>query len=213
MLNEARVQSTDLVLPDQTIATPRLGKCAEMFVADAHGRYYDAVKRGNVYMAVNTAAGALTLNSTTGTGLFVYNPPTSGKNLVLMRLCVALGSLPAGAAPLILTGGAQAALPATTWTLLTGTGAVNGVLAAFMGNANKSIAQAASAAQAVPNVIQRWIPGGPAATVAASTAFPPFIVDDIAGELIVGPGQLIGLQCLTTAITVGAALTWEEVPV
>jgi len=215
MLLEGRVQTTDLQSGEGSVQAVRLGKDTSMFVADAHGKYYDAVRRGNVYMAVNTVAGALTLNSTTATGLIVWNPPNSGKYLVLLRLNVAIQSLPAGACPLVLTGGAQPTVPGT-WTLLTGTGNYNGVLSAYMGQGapTRSVAQAASVGTTIgAAVIQRWIPGGGAATLGSSIMWPPFIQDNIDGEIVMGPGQVISLQCLTTAITVGASLSWEEVPV
>jgi hypothetical protein len=215
MLNEGRVnQSADRIANDQQVIPATFGRTGEQLVADARPRFYDMVKRGNVYMAANTAAGALTVVNASATGLILFNPPGSGKNLVLMRLCVALQSLPAGAAGLVLVGGNQAALPATTWTALTTSGSVNGVLPAFLrGTTNGSVAMAASAANAIPTVIQRWIGGGAAATVAASTTWTPQIVDQIDGEIVMGPGSIIALESVTTAITVGASLTWEEVPI
>ena len=216
MITEGRIQTTDLAGAEGAQGPVRLGKTFSQAIMDAHARYYDAVRRGNVFMAVNTALGALTVNATSATGLILWNPPQSGKSLVLMRLMVAMGSLPAAASTLILTGGPLAVLPATAWTPLAGTGNYNGVLPAHMGQqlANKSIAYAASVANSiVSTTIQRYIPCGPAATLGASTVFPPFISDEIAGEIILGPGQVISLQALTTAITVGASLTWEEVPV
>lgn len=215
MLNEGRVsQSSDRIANDQQIVPATFGRAGELLVADARPRFYDAVKRGNVYMAVNTAAGALTVVNASATGLILWNPPGSGKNLVLMRLCVALQSLPAGAAGLVLVGGAQAAAPVTTWTLLTTSGAVNGVKPAFIGGTTSgTVAQAGSAANAIPTIIQRWIGGGPAATVAAGTSWPAQIVDQIDGEIVLGPGTIIALESVTTAVTVGASLTWEEVPI
>ena len=215
MLSELRIQSTDIAGAEGAYGPVRGDKSFAAAVMDSHGRYYDAVRRGNVFMAVNSAAGALTLNSTTATGLILWNPPNSGKSLVLLKLNVALASLPGGAAPLILTGGAQPTVPGV-WTLITGTGSYNGVLSCYMGQgvAARTVAQAASVGTTIgAAVIQRWIPGGPAASVAGSTSWPGMISDDIAGELIVGPGQVISLQCLTTAITVGASISWEEVPV
>ncbi|MEY4299376.1 MAG: hypothetical protein RIR25_612, partial [Verrucomicrobiota bacterium] len=39
----------------------------------------------------------------------------------------------------------------------------------------------------------------------------PYIKDVVDGALVVGPGQLISLQAITTAISVIATFTWEEV--
>jgi len=218
MLLEGRVQRSDVnMTADGVITTPRFGAQQEMFVADAHARYYDAVRRGNVFVAANTAAQALTTVAASATGLILWNPPNSGKNAVLLRLNIALQSLPAGAAGLVLAGGSQPLIPSSTFTALSGTGAYNGTFNAQMStvgsSGSRSVCQAASAANAIGTIIFRWIPGGPAATVAGSTSFPPFISEEIAGDLVVPPGNAIALESVTTAITVGATLIWEEVPV
>jgi len=213
MLAEKRVQSTDLVASEGSILPIRIAKSAGTMVADAHAHFYDAVRRGNCYTTAETAGVILTVAATTAaTGLFLWNPPGSGKSLVLLRLMLALDSLPAAAAGVVIVGGPQTTVPATTWTFVTS--GVNGILPALMGGANLSVAQATKAAQTVAStIIQRWVPGGPAAAVTATTNWTPFIQDNIDGELIVGPGNIIGVQTVTTAMTAGVSLTWEEVPV
>lgn len=219
MLLEGRVQRSDVnMTADGVITTPRFGAQQEMFVADAHARYYDAVRRGNVFVASNTAAVATNVVATSMTaGLCLWNPPNSGKNAVLLRLNVALQSLPAGAAGLVLAGGSQPLIPASAFTVLTGTGAYNGTFNAMMStvgaSGNRSVCQAASVANAIGTIIFRWIGGGPAATVSGSTAFPPFICDEIAGDLIIPPGNLVALETVTTVMSTGSTLIWEEVPV
>lgn len=53
---------------------------------DSHGKYYEAVKAGRVFVAANQAAVAVTAAmATTYTGLVVENPTTSGKDLVMLR--------------------------------------------------------------------------------------------------------------------------------
>lgn len=210
MIFEGRVvQSTDVNVPDGQTQIARMGRANETLVADARGRYYDMAKRGNLFMTTNSAAQALSLNSTTATGLILFNPPNSGKNLVLVEALIALGSLPAGVSLALLTGGSQLSLP--TGTALTTV--ANGILNALMGQGNKSVATIYSAATIVTAQIQRILPLATAATVATSTAFPPFAKDEIAGALVVPPGNCISLQCLTTAITAIGQLTWEEVPI
>jgi hypothetical protein len=211
MLSEGRIQTTDLPGQEGASGPLRLGKSFSAAVMDAHARYYDAVRRGNVFLSANTAALALSVNSTTATGLILYNPLNSGKSLVLLEVCVALSSLPAGASLLVLTGGAQPAAP-TGVTLVTSGN--NGVQSAYPGKFSNaaSVALVYSAATIANAAIARWIGGGPAATVAGSTSFPPFIRDEIAGAIVLAPGQVISLQAVTTAITVGASMTWEEVP-
>src|SRR5713101_3850258 len=73
----------------------RGGKTGEAIVSDAHGKYYEAVYRGNVFAAANQAAQTYTLFSvTTATGLILSNPSGSGKNLSLLEV----GFMPAAAA-------------------------------------------------------------------------------------------------------------------
>ena len=209
MISELRVQRSELNMGDGMVAPVRGDNTGAMMVQYAHGRYQDAVRRGNVFMVTNSAAQALSLNSTTATGIILWNPPNSAKNLVFLEAMIALGSLPAGVALALLTGGSQPAVPTGTATTNVG----NGILNALVGFGNKSVASVYSAATLTTAQIQRILPLATAATVAASTSFPPFAKDEISGALIVPPGNAISLQCLTTAITVIGQLTWEEVPI
>lgn len=184
----------------------RGGKAGETISQDAHGRYCEATYRGQTFVASNTAAQALSLNSTTATGLILSNPTGSGKLIVINKVIVALASLPAGAAPLILTGNTNPAGAATTHTTpLT-------PQSALIGSGATPVGKVDSAATIAAATIIRALPGGPAATVAASTTFPPVIIDEIAGAIILQPGTCISLQCLTTAISVVASFEWEEIP-
>ena len=50
------------------------------------GKYYEATKNGEVYVVANQAVVALTaLYATPYTGLLIANPPSSNKNLVMLR--------------------------------------------------------------------------------------------------------------------------------
>jgi hypothetical protein len=208
MLNEGRVQSTDIAASDGLIAPPRMGKSLATMTQDAHGRYQDAVRRGNVYIAALTAITALSVNSTTFTGLALANPVGSGKNLVLLNLMAVLGvALPTTAVQLILTGGAQAA--AITTNLVT-------IRNAFIGGGGTGVGVASSGATIQTASLMRWLYGSLPATSgtqATPTFAPPFLKDEIAGEIILAPGQLISLQALTTLTSVGAQLSWEEIPI
>lgn len=184
----------------------RFGNTNELMVSDALPRYYDLNKNGFVYSASNVAAQALSVNSTTATGLILTNPIGSGIDLVLLEIQVALASLPAGQSSLILTGSSVSSGTAVTHTTpLT-------PRSNMLGSSRTPIGLADSAATITATNIIKIISGGTAATVAASTAFPPFIKDEIAGSIILTPGTCISLQCLTTAISVVASMTWAEVP-
>lgn len=199
------VQSGDTVAADQMIVQARFGRANELIVGDGQAPYYDLVKRGNVYKATNQAIIALSVNSTTATGLIVTNPAGSGKNLVLLELVVALASAPAGISVLALVGKPGPAQTVTHTTPMT-TGFSN----ALYGTGNSSIALVDTAATIPTPETIRPLPGGP---VAASSIMTPFIKDEIKGSLIVAPGGVISLQAFTTAISVMAQLTWAEVPI
>jgi hypothetical protein len=206
MLNEGRVQTTDLAASDGMIAAARLGKTLAYLTQDAHARYQDAVRRGNVFVACMQAIGALSVNSATATGLIVTNPAGSGKNLVFLELLVALASAPAGVSVLALVGSKGPAAAVTHTTPMT-TGFTNALLGG--GNAT-SVALVDTAATIPTPATFRAVPGGPAATGSVGT---PFIKDEIAGALVMAPGTVLSLQAFTTAISVIASLAWEEVPV
>src|SRR6266404_1015959 len=95
---------------------PRSGKAGETIIQPAHGAYTEAAYRASVFIGTNIAAQVTSLNSTTATGLILSNPLGSNKLLVLQKVLVDLASLPAGAAPLILTGNSNPAGAATVHT-------------------------------------------------------------------------------------------------
>ena len=194
-------------LADGSNTSLRLGKTSELVVGDAHARYYEAVSRGNVFLAANSATQALSVNSTTATGMILTNPFGSGKNLVLLEVCVAIASLPAGQSTLILTGN-----PSATTTEPTHTTPLV-VRNSLISSGAAAVGKADSAATIGAATILRIIGAGTAATVATSTAFPPFIRDEVAGLIILAPGTCISLQALTTALTVVSSIMWEEVPI
>ena len=179
---------------------------AESGNANASTQYYNAVRSGNTFFVTNSSAQALSVNSTTATGIILFNPGTSGVNLAIMEVSVALASLPAGASAVCLTGGTQS----TTVTQTT-TNVANGVVNAYIGGGVAAKATVGSSATIATAKIMRVIPLATAATVAASTSFPPFARDVVNGSLVIPPGNVCSLQCLTTAVTVWGQITWQEI--
>lgn len=185
--------------------TGRSDKTGAIVTTDGHGRYQEAVLAGSVFFACNTASQALSLNSTTSTGLILSNPLNSGVQLVLLELNVSLQTAPAGISTLVLSGNIT---PSTTViTAASGTPLV--VQSAQLGVTKRGAANAFSAATTIGTTIFRPVGGGPVATGSVNA---PFIKDEIAGAIVVQPGVTIALQCLTTAISVIASIHWEEVP-
>lgn len=190
-------------LADGAARPARLEKTGAVVTQDAHARYQEAVLRGNVFFACNSASQALSTNSTTATGLILSNPPGSAKQLVLIALRVALLTAPAGISNLILTGQlTPSATDATHTTPLI-------VRNALVGNLQKGVGLADSAATTIATTIFMPIGGGPVATGSVTS---PYIKEEFAGEIVLLPGTHISLQCLTTAISVIASISWEELP-
>lgn len=189
-------------------ATPnlRLEKTGGLIVVDGHARYQESVYRGNVFVAANQAAQALsTALNTTQTGFTLTNPAGSGKNLVLIEACIALASAPAGISDLIWAANVNPAAAAVTQTSpLTVRNALLGAAASAVG-----LAASAVTLPAAP-VVVRPVGGGPVATGSVTA---PFIRDEIAGALAIAPGCCVSLSALTTAISVLCSVTWEEIPV
>ena len=174
-------------------------------VLDLHGKYYEAVKAGRVFVACNQAAVAVTAAmATTYTGLVVENPATSGKDLVMLRF----GYTATIAAP----------VAATVLGLMTGLDA--GDAAAAITPRNRYVGGPASVAivdngctlTGTPVLEQVFSQVGTGATTVPLVAQPCEI--DLDGSLIIPPGYYVAVYSFAanTAAFI-FSLMWEEVPV
>jgi hypothetical protein len=76
---------------DGSVIPQRAAKTGETIVSDAHGKYYEAVSRGDVFIAHNVAAQAVSVAlATTYTGLVLSNPIGNTKNYALLCAMFAL---------------------------------------------------------------------------------------------------------------------------
>lgn len=180
----------------------RLDRQGNQVNSDSLGLYYEQNYRGNLFFACNIGSQALSLNSTTTTGLAITNPAGSGKNIVLLQLNVSLQTAPAGISTLILTG-STTAVPSAHGTPLS-------VNSGVFGKTANSIALVDSACTMPTLTIFRPVGGGPVATGSVTA---PQIQDNINGQIILGPSSSLSLQALVTAISVIASISWIEVPV
>lgn len=170
-------------------------------------KYEDAVARGRVFFAANSAAQAFSVNSATATGLILTNPITSGFNLVLLQVNIGL-TVAANASNFVLTG-----------TLLT-TASANTthttpliVKNAFVGGpitTSPAGALADSAATVPTPAVMRSIGGG---VLAGSGIVTAPICDNIDGLIWLAPGCVISLQAMANASTAVSSIYWEERPV
>lgn len=206
--------------PDASTLTASAGRQGDLLVSELHGKYFNQSYRGAVYYAA-TAATGVTLSqfsSGTVTGLGLWNPTGSGKNVVLTRMIIApltaAGTVSTlGISWLINTGAAVGtAAPLSATTPITATrGSTLMNTAAGQGN---SVVIAVSAATATTGPAL-YIPFGSIGTVAV-TAYglqPPLIVD-FDGLLVAQPGVFLNVcNSASSTGTYNVAMFWEEVPV
>jgi hypothetical protein len=190
-------------LSDGAFALLRMGRSGELILQELHGQFYETTKRGNVFRAVTAIAGVAPGTALGATAAFaLFNPPNSGKDLVVIRafcgkLSGTLGDGTIFACQNILPGQA-----APTGTVIT-------PLAANLSNA-KSVATALTTATlpATPTAIDGLF------TIEGGVIQNPEV--DVKGGLIVTPGGILSLEGIAAA---GAAplvffgMAWEEVPV
>jgi hypothetical protein len=171
-------------------------------VQDMGGRYEEAAARGALFYAVNNAAQALSLSGTTTyTGLTVANPTASGKNLALVTVAWHTTIVDTGVGSVDLATGTTVAQTAGSSTgpvpTLLGSGA------ASVAKVGASCTYAANPAFLRPGFGRPWI-------TAVSQAFGSY-KDEIAGEIIVPPGQQVSFVAVTTALTGIGYISWEEI--
>lgn len=211
---------------DNTEAALRQGKSAEQIMQQLHGRLYEQNYRGNLYSggmgltAINNATyttGTLTAACTPVVG--VWNPSTTGVNLVILQAILGLtmtalqatGGAPfvwaSSTANLAITTGAQ---PLSRLSLaLTGSKARDMTNVALTGLTNNLVVRHASALGGGSALSIAFL----ATAVAMQTQQVPW-VEQIDGAIIVPPGGVVALLATTTPVAHSAtsSLLWEEVP-
>ena len=196
------------LLADGSQKPLRSDRSGALVVTDAHGRYTEAVLRGNVFIAANQAVQALSLNSTaTATGLILTNPAGSGKNLVLLEIEAYIAAAITAVANVALMANVNPVAAAVVHTTPLS------VRNALIGGAPAGVGLADSAATlpAVPVLVRslfgwHWVTAGTPAVQLG-------VKDDLGGSLIVAPGCSVSLAAVTVAHTVVASIMWEEIPV
>lgn len=196
---------------DGLVIDPRLARDGTVVTQDAHGRFQEAVTRGNVYTAANAAAG-VTLASTSasplaaGTGVPIiglYNPAGSQVKLVVLRVKIAqVSGTPGG-------GFAWNVIPATGSTITAAsTQGLNNLTFAAGGQAkvyNFTAITGSTAASMFRPI------GGPAAIALGAGVNSVEEITD--GDIVIMPGCFAGIACTAAGTTniVSAGVTWEEV--
>lgn len=194
----------------------RAERTGGLVVAQGHGRYYEAVKSGRVFIGSNAVTGvAIPIYSAKANALTLWNPTGSNYDVVLLATFIGhysttlvTGSLcygyvsPAGAA-------AATGAPFPTATLATPVNAkIGGGYAS-----NALFSPAVNTTTAAPTLLRTlgisFVP-----LTDATAAIPFTMVDWVDGSIILSPGTAIQLVGSTAVAEVATqAFMWEEVPV
>lgn len=198
---------------DGSTNTARSNRTGSLVTTDAHGRYTEAVVRGNVYsLTVSGGAATAFVGGAAGTPLVsIYNPIGSGKNLVVLSASVAsrVAASAAGTVGFNIWGGVSASnsgtltTPTNMYTLVK-----SGSVALGSSNAATTSTTAISANGPLYNIgTYYW------ATAAGAIAGP--LLADIAGSIVCAPGNLIALggTAALTSATYDVSMIWEEIAI
>ncbi len=165
-------------------------------------------RTGQVYCAANVSAKSVIAVTTAMTGVILYNPIGSGKNLLLARVGFVWTTVPGAVHNLgIALMGSSTTAPSSLTAIGSGVVQANG-----SGNRGLSVAQAYDAATlpAAPVAI-RWFGGGAYASAAGES--PYMMSENIDGGLMLVPGSAACLTVVTTTAIGMGSITWVEVPV
>lgn len=183
--------------------TASFGEYGDPLVSELQPRYYENTYRGNKFSACNTAAVTIGALAATNVSFALYNPPSSGKNLVLVAAGFGASSTTFSAGPVFLAWNAQATAPLGTTPLT--------IHNNLLGGGANSVAQAYSTAtlSGTPIPIRPFF-GSPAATGVG----PITVKDDIAGEFILAPGGVVSIQGNVASTAIGfVGISWDEIAI
>lgn len=201
------------LLQDGANTQPRQGRSGEVCIQQTHADYYESTYRGSVFTC-STAAAGITLAATSlsplaaGTGtpiVGLYNPLSSGKNLVINKVNV--GAITSSAA----TGN-------IVWNYAinqTITAAANGTITNnFLGGAAASVVKAyVNTATTGSTIGIMFRPAFQLQFVTAAGEMVGSAEVNIDGDIIVPPGAYLALAngVSSTTTVLSASITWEEV--
>ena len=218
-----QVQAGEQNNGDGTPVTARASRQGDTMVSELHGRFYEQCLRGKLFgIGVNAltalSANTITLTATTTPILGVWNPLTSGVNLVILQASLASG----------INNAATTGAGIFVWAASTGNAALT------LGSSpisHKTLLASGSATKAFPFVALTGLTNNlvvieaadfPDATIITTAALPATIqtptvmyTQNIDGSIIVPPGGVLALlnTVSSTTISVHGRLLWEEVPV
>jgi hypothetical protein len=202
MLSEFKVGIPSSPLSDATEVHATLGNFGQILSVTYPARYYEAVRRDQVFSAVNAAAGVAPGTAVSTTPPFtLWNPTGSGKNLVVLSASCSIISGTLGVGTVFFETVAQAAAPSGGTELSTTDARVGGGV--------RSTGRAFTGSTiATPSIVR------PAFAVYAGATDPVFLPLD--GAIVLAPGYALALEETGGAGTspkVAFSMTWAEVAI
>lgn len=187
------------------------GETSDVMVTELQARYYEQNYRGlTFFTSVAAAAGTAYTGAPGGTPLLaLYNPAGSGVNAVIKNVSVALVAAASAA------GQTQFRLYGGPTVLPTGTFVVPFSASTLQqsGSKVKAVNNAATTSSTALSYIKTigtyyW-------ATAAGAFFEQPVEADIAGSILVAPGNIIALGAVTipTSMTNDATMFWDEIPI
>lgn len=216
MLNEIRAGA--ISTSDGTVNPARGTKNGALAIAEAQGKYYEQVSRGNVFSLVlaawTTTVNAGNINAAAAaadTQFALWNPANSGKNLSLLKFGVwpISGTAPVagvfhskGTAPTV----ASSALTPVANNLIGNT--VTSV-AGYMSSA-AGAALTGGGALTLIRAADLFITAGTAANLGGYK-----VIENIDGDIVIPPGMMWvpTWQAAGTTFLGGYSITWEELTI
>jgi hypothetical protein len=189
-----------------------VGEFGDPLVSELQPRYYEQAYRGQSFiLSVAAAAGTAYTGTSGGTPLLaIWNPPGSGKNLVLLRATtnVVVGGSAAGFTQFRLYGG-----PTVTITQATVTTPISTLSLSASGSVAKGYSNVATTSSTALSFLESI--GAHAWYSGVGVVLSPPITWDFAGGYIVVPGNMLALGAVTipTSMTNDATLVWAEVAI
>lgn len=195
----------------------RIDRTSAAVVQEAHGKYYESVKRGRVFIGSNAITGlAIPIYSGKANAMTLWNPAGSGYDLVLLATYLGLYSTNTVLGSLVYVYHTSAGTGiATAGTFLTATLATP--VNAYIGGGNSSVAlfsPAVNTTTANGTILRTLGLSAAAFAVATTTAAPFTMVDYADGNIIIPPDTAIQIMGSTAMAGVyNQTFVWEEVPV
>lgn len=194
----------------------RQGKEAQVIVDNLHGRYYERASRGHVFLLSTVVAGlAVPISTTTAPTVLLWNPTSSGKNLVLIRCTMAYVSGTSVAAAIglsyitsagstLATGANISALAASTPTN------------ALIGSGLTSVMRVSAAGTNTILATTNWFYTmfGESALIATTAMNPYGVSHDFEGLVVIPQGVAVYPNAsAATGALLSQTFIWEEIEV